>query len=1044
MRSRSSVALFFEIECGIGDDTQGVAISITKVLLVSRTVLLLPIVLTSMVALAHDQVLRTSQISHTSWRLQDGVFNGVPTAIVQTADGYLWIGTSSGLMRFDGVRFVPWNPPPEGSAVSKGVYALGASRDGSLWIGASDMMRWKDGKLFSYPNLDARTNAILEDPAGGVWATRSRIQDGLGPLCHFSDEGVRCFGTRDGISISYAGALFRDVSGTLWLGGSGGLARGKPGSFETFVPPSLKALEQLGGVGAFADGPDGSMLIGMVQSGPNMGLQQLKADHWTSFTSAGFDGSTLQISNMLTDRSGYLWIGTVSQGLCVVRDRRSDYFRSSDGLSGNVITAIYEDRENNIWVVTTGGLDRFRIPKVLTFSSREGLSSDYAGSVLAGSDGNVWVGNHDALDNIYEGSVSSIREDQGLPGRRVTVLLEDHLGRLWVGADNTLSVREGRKFHRLSRSDGSPVGTLQMLIEDRNGDLWGMMAPSLSRLIHIHGFTVQEEAVGPAASHIRSIVADPAGGITVGFRSGDIASYRDGLLRMVIPKVGGLSYQLDYTPDNHLLILSSGHLMGWQNGKLQTLQLQNGLPCDTAFTFLVDKQRTLWLYSSCGLIALDNEELQRWWNDSNVKLQYSLFDSFDGVQAAYTPFTPRASEAPDGKLWFVNGTVAQMIDPKNLPRNRLAPAVHIENLVADRKSYPLQQALRLPPLTRDLEIDYTGLSFVVPQKVQFRYRLEDRDTDWQDPGNRRAAFYTDLPPGRYRFHVIASNNDGVWNSSGASLEFAIEPALYQTWWLRTASIVAALAIIGWAIRVRMLVIAKNIRARLVERVDERERIARELHDTLLQGILSASLQLDVADRQIAPDATAKPVVQRVSQLLRHLSDESRQTVRGLRLRQSEEENLERALTQISKDLAVPRKVKYQVVVEGTPRSLRPLVRDEIYRIGAEALANAFSHARASTVETVLEYGRDHFRLLVRDDGKGIDPEVLKVGREGHFGLSGLRERASKIGARLKIRTATGAGTEIDLLVPAVAAFEHPAPRGLMNWIAKLYSRGSTP
>src|SRR5208282_2797714 len=353
-----------------------------------------------------------------------------------------------------------------------------ASGDGSLWIGSSVLMRWKDGKLSSYPNLNGRINTILEDPAGGVWVARSRTRDGQGPLCHISDEQVRCFGNKDGISIAYAGALFRDTSGTLWLGGSEGLARGKPGSFDTFVPPALKTLSRLGGVGAFAEGPNGSILIGMVQSGPKMGLEEFNADRWSSFTKNGLNGSALQINNLLNDRSGSLWIGTVSQGLCVVRGRRIDYFRSSDGLSSNVINAIYEDRENNIWVVTSGGLDRFRVPKVVTFSSREGLSSDYAGSVVATADGTVWVGNHDALDEIHDGAVSSIRAKQGLPGRRVTVLLEDHLGRLWVGVDNTLSVRERGRFHTLSRSDGSPVGTLQGLIEDRNGDLWGIPVPN--------------------------------------------------------------------------------------------------------------------------------------------------------------------------------------------------------------------------------------------------------------------------------------------------------------------------------------------------------------------------------------------------------------------------------------------------------------------------------------------------------------------------------------------------------------------------------------
>jgi signal transduction histidine kinase len=292
--------------------------------------------------------------------------------------------------------------------------------------------------------------------------------------------------------------------------------------------------------------------------------------------------------------------------------------------------------------------------------------------------------------------------------------------------------------------------------------------------------------------------------------------------------------------------------------------------------------------------------------------------------------------------------------------------------------------------------------------------------------------------------VQAATARGAWSDPGTSLQVVILPAWWATWWFRAIYVTLfALAIwVAYVVRVRQL--SRQLTMRMRERVTERTRIARELHDTLLQGLASASLQLEVADRQMAADATAKPVVQRVSQLLRQLMDESRHTVRRLRFQRSQEENLERVLTQISSDLAAPRNVKYQVVVEGTSRSLRPLVRDEIYRIGGEALANAFRHAGASAVETVLEYGRDHFRLMVRDDGQGIDPEVLMAGREGHFGLSGLRERARKIGAQLKIRTAAGAGTEIDLIVPSGAAFEPPDPRGPVYWIARLYSRVSRP
>ena len=1000
----------------------------------SRIVLVLLIVSNSTAGLALDQAPRTSQYAHTSWRVQDGVFNGIPTSIVQTAEGYLWIGTSSGLMRFDGVRFVQWTPPGEALALSNEVYSLGASRDGSLWIGSSVLMRWKDGKLSSYPSLDGRINAILEDPTGGVWITRSRTRDGRGPLCHISDEQVRCFGNRDGISILYAGGLFRDRSGTLWLGGSGGLARGKPGSFDTLVPPALKALSQLGGVGAFADGPGGSMLIGMVQSGSNMGLQEFKADHWSAFKINGFDGSALQINNLLGDHSGSLWIGTVSEGLCVVRDGRIDYFRSSDGLSSNVVNAIYEDRENNIWVVTSGGLDRFRVPKVLTLSSREGLSSDYAGSVVAANDGTVWIGNHDALDDIHPGAISSIRAAQGLPGRRVTVMLEDHLERLWVGVDNTLSVREGGgRFHRLFHRDGSPVGTLQALIEDRSGDLWGLPAPTTSRLIHIHGFTVQDEQIGPATSRISSIAADPARGISVGFRNGDIAIYRDRVLKVVMSKANSPVFQLQNTSDGHLLNLSSGKLVGWQNGRLQILDVQNGLPCDNAFTFVVDRRGTLWLYSSCGLIEIDKSELQRWWKDPKAKLACTLFDSFDGVQAAETSFTPRASEAPDGKLWFVNGAVAQAIDPKHTSRNGLAPPVQIESLIADRKSYSPLQAPRLPPLTHDLEIDYTGLSFVVPQKVRFRYRLEGRDKDWQEPGTRRQAFYTDLRPGQYRFHVIASNDDGVWNLSGAILEFTIAPAFYQTIWFRILLGTAAASLIWLLYSLRVRQVTANVRARLSERLHERERIARELHDTLLQDFHAVILHFEAASKHLPKGDPTRREFEQGLDYADEVLVQGRDRIHDLRSDTSANDQLSESLSRYGNQLAQPRTASFSMRVTGVEDRLDPIVRDEIYRIGREALGNAFKHSSGSAIEVDIIYDSSAVEMRIRDNGVGIDPEVLLHGRPGHWGLSGMRERAQKIGATFSVRSRPQEGTELELVLPVQRSEQRNSRRLRWRW-----------
>jgi signal transduction histidine kinase len=314
----------------------------------------------------------------------------------------------------------------------------------------------------------------------------------------------------------------------------------------------------------------------------------------------------------------------------------------------------------------------------------------------------------------------------------------------------------------------------------------------------------------------------------------------------------------------------------------------------------------------------------------------------------------------------------------------------------------------------------------------------------QDVGARREAYFTNLAPEHYRFGVIGSNNYGVWNEAGAAVDFDLPPAFIQTKWILAICVTAGALVpwLLWTLRLRQMQARR--RDRLEARLLERERIAQELHDTLLQGLISASLQLAVANREISPCATAKPLVERVSRLLCQMIDEGRNAVRGLRTRHSDRDDLECAFAQIPQDLAADENIKYRLIVEGTPRALRPLIRAEVYRIGRESLANAFRHSQASVIETVLQYTQDRFRIVVRDDGRGIDPEVLRSGREGHWGLPGMRERSEKIGARLSVLTAAGAGTEIGLTIPGGAAFQRCASGGWVHWLARIYSRRATP
>jgi signal transduction histidine kinase len=472
---------------------------------------------------------------------------------------------------------------------------------------------------------------------------------------------------------------------------------------------------------------------------------------------------------------------------------------------------------------------------------------------------------------------------------------------------------------------------------------------------------------------------------------------------------------------------------------------QGGTPLPTVSGIIETAEGDLWLSTSEGAIRVPAADVRRVVSDPLYAVRYSLLDFLDGMPgmpAAVRPL-PTMVQGTDGRLWFATNNGIAWTDPRRMVRNALEPPVDVQSIIADGVRYEPSAGLTLPIRTRNLQISYTALSLSIPERVRFRYQLGVKQR-WQDVGPRRDAYFTNLAPGHYRFRVIASNNDGVWNKTGAAVDFDIPPAFVQTNWFLAICVAAGMLALWllWTLRLRQ--IQARLRDRLEARLFERERIAQDLHDTLLQGLLSASLQLAVANSEISPSAPAKPLVERVFELLRQVIDEGRNAVRGLRTSHSDPDDLERAFAQIPQDLAADGKIKYQFIVEGAPRSLRPLIRDEVYRIGREALANAFRHSHASVIETVLDYAQDRFRIVVRDNGRGIDPEVLRCGRDGHWGLSGMRERSEKIGARLKVLSAVGAGTEIDLTVPAGAAFQHAANGGSMDWLARFYSRSEKP
>jgi signal transduction histidine kinase len=399
------------------------------------------------------------------------------------------------------------------------------------------------------------------------------------------------------------------------------------------------------------------------------------------------------------------------------------------------------------------------------------------------------------------------------------------------------------------------------------------------------------------------------------------------------------------------------------------------------------------------------------------------------------------SKASDGRIWYVGFDGVSVIDPLHFPFNKLPPPVQIEQVTADRKTYGAAQGLRLPALVRDLAIDYVALSFVAPEQVKFRYKLEGYDNEWQDAGNRRQAIYTNLPPRAYRFRVMAANNSGVWNEEGALLEFSIAPAFYQTTWFRLAILVISLFVLWAAYRLRVRQLAHQFNMTMEARVSERIRIARDLHDTLLQSFQGLLLRFQSASK-ILP---ARPVEakQRLDSALDQAAQaitEGRDAVQGLRSSAFETNDLANGITAIATELTSDssgiESPAIDVEVQGAPRNLNPIVRDEAYRIAGEALRNAFRHAQARRIAVKIRYGEGLFRLRVRDDGKGIDEKTIRQQPAGHFGLNGMRERAEIVGGRLEVRSRLDSGTEVELSIPGAIAYDGSARR---SWLSQVLS-----
>ena len=963
-----------------------------------------------------------TQYGHAKWTLRDGGLPGYPRSIAQTRDGFLWLATDFGLQRFDGVRFTSWEPSP-GSSLPGIAVRLLATQDGSLWIGTDQgLARWNDGVLSAYRELDGEyVYALAEDRDGVVWAGTNGGRDNA-RLCSIRDETIYCYGD-EGALGRFVLALHEDEAGDLWVGAATGLWR-----WGAAAPTQYPVARPLGAINALVDDRRGAIVVAMARQ-----LARL-VDGTLEPLPVASGLEEVKPTSLLRDRRGGLWIGTQDNGLLLLHHGQTYRFGRVEGLSGTAVVDLFEDREGNVWVATLGGLDRFRDVAVGRLSTRQGLSSDTVLSVLATADGDVWMSTVSGLERWSDGAV----QRYAIPGVSATgsigALFEDSRGRMWVSSSVGL-FSFGPGATRPERA-GLPARQVQAFAEDAGGTLW-VSDPTRG----LFGLRGDDAEVVPwstfGGNHARTLLGDPAGGLWLGFVGGGVSRFENGRIQRTYTSSDGLGAgDVNNIHDDRrgaLWVATEGGLSRIAGGRVDTLDERNGLPCDAVKWSVEDDAGALWLQTDCGLVRVERGDLDAWISDPASRVDLIIYDASDGAlgYADLGSYGPKVSRAADGRLWFAGFDGVGIVDPRALPSNPVPPPVHIEQVVADGVTHAPPAVARLPARVRDVSIEYTALSLGAPEKVAFRYRLEGRDDDWVEAGDRRQAFYTDLPPGSYRFRVIAANDRGLWNEEGAAWAFSIAPAYYQTNVFRLAVVTSVILGLTLLYRLRLRRVTAQLQARLQERLDERARVAQALHDTLFQGFVSSSMQLYAVADEIV-DQGARSKLTRVLQRMNRIIEEGRESVSGLRVPDGDD-NLESALARDAEHFKGERQIDVRLAVKGKPRPLHPLARDAVYQISREALANTFRHARAKHVEVDVEYSRDELTVRVRDDGCGIAPPIVNEGRSGHFGLPGMRERAEQMGAVLRLWSREGAGTEVEIHVPAKTAFTDWSPGRLGRW-----------
>jgi ligand-binding sensor domain-containing protein/signal transduction histidine kinase len=939
---------------------------------------------------ALDPTSAFTEYTAATWTHRDGLRSTFIRSIVQTADGYIWLGTTDGLFRFDGVRFVQWRTKEQhGLGV---VNALCAAHDGSLLVGteAGNVGRVRGEDFVSFKS-QAAVQAILEVRDGTIWVAAGDH------LLQYQSDRLSSTATEVSLPSNLLSGPLQDPTGSIWVSTEDGVERLEQNRLTKILSARMWLSRDENGA-IWATREDGMSEPVDARSGflPMAGR--------------------LNIHTILHDSRGSTWIGTFGMGLFRFGpgDGKLEHWTQSAGLVNDSISSLFEDREHNLWVGTRNGLQRLHDTKIKAFTSRDGLTGDEVVALASAANGTVWAATSQGVNRVDHG-----HHDLYLKGAKVIAIASDLQSRLWAGtATGVVRLTNGQPESIPLPPELTHITAIAV---DTRDNVWLCDAVrGLFRWSNAHTDNFSQEPLLHGKS-ILSAEADSRGRLWFGLNHGGIVVFENGRFRAyadhdALP--GGSVTSIAADDEGAIWIGTETGLSRFDGSKFVTWTSADGLPGDRVLWILSDHHGQLWVGFSFGIASIKRTALDAAARHRSDRIEFDLLDSGDGLNGnpGRNGQSP-AVQTSDGTVWFQTSEGIGIIDPRRLSKNPVAPPVQIEGMTADGARIDVANPIRLQPRTRDVQFDYTALSFVEPRRVRFRYLLEGYDAAWQEAGTRRQAFYTNLPPRRYRFHVLGCNNDGVWNQAGAALQFDLLPAFYQTSWFEVLCLILLLMFGLGAYRWRLWQLTARLRTRFEERLAERTRIAQELHDNLLQSVLGISLQLEVTDEMLAADAAARKPLEEALRLSKAAMTEGRRALNDLRTQKVGADDLVRAFALVAKDFPSREVPHVDVLTEGEERPLNAVAGQDVLQIARQAIANALQHANARRVHVLLSYGRRGLSVRVKDNGRGIDENTLNLGKAGHHGIAGMRERAGRIGATLSILSRAGEGTEVCLDVP---------------------------